>query len=80
MTDRPGGKPKPGDKVLLMALPPGLLDGLPPEDQRAISRVVRKAILLNEYDEHGRAELQFTAADGRIHFIWVSPEFIKAAK
>jgi len=80
MRTRPGGRPKPGDKVVLTALPSGLLDGLPPQDQRAIGRVVRKAVLLNEYDEHGRAELQFTAADGRIHFIWVRPEFIKAAK
>lgn len=80
MTAPRGGKPKPGDRVLLMALPPGLLDGLPPEDQRSITRIVRKAVLLNEYDEHGRAELQFTAADGRIHFVWVSPNFIKAAQ
>ena len=30
-------KPKVGDKVVLVALPPGLLDGLTEEDQRAIS-------------------------------------------
>jgi hypothetical protein len=80
MMPRPGGKPKPGDQVVLIALPPGFLDDLPPEDQRAIGQVVGKEVLLSEYDEYGRAELEFTEENGTIHYIYVSPEFIKGAQ
>ncbi len=38
--------PRPGEHVLLIALPPGLLDGLPAEDQRAISAIVGKPVTL----------------------------------
>ena len=69
-------KPKPGDKAILREVPPGLLDGLPTEDQNAISEAIGTPLLLNEYDELGRAELQFTAKDGVIHFIWVDPKFL----
>ena len=64
-------KPNPGDKIVLAQLPPGLLEG-----QEAISESVGTQILLNEYDDHGRAELQLTAKDGVIHFIWVDPKFL----
>jgi hypothetical protein len=80
MTTSRDGRPEPGEKVVLTALPPGFLDDLPREDQQALTEVIGKAILLNEYDEDGRAELEFTAEDGRIHFVWVSPEFIRPAK
>jgi hypothetical protein len=73
-------KPKPGDKVVLIGLPPGFLDDLPMEDQAAISDAVGKVIVLNEYDEDGRAELEFKDRNGNIHFIWVSPDFITAAE
>jgi len=73
-------KPKPGDMVVLTAVPPGLLDNLPVEDQKAISEVVGKPVLLNEYDEDGRAELEFTERDGTGHSIWVNPSFIRPAK
>jgi len=80
MRTRPGGKPKPGDKVILIALPPGFLDDVPLEDQRAIAQVVGKTILLNEYNEDGRAELEFTEENGTMHYIYVSPDLIKAAQ
>jgi hypothetical protein len=70
-------KPKPGDMVVLTEVPPGFLDDLPIEDQQAISEVVGKPIRLNDYDEDGRAELEFTDRDGNGHFIWVSPKFIR---
>jgi len=54
-------KPAPGCKVILKEVPRDLLDGLPMEDHDAISEAARTPLLLNEYDEHGRAELQFTA-------------------
>jgi len=38
--------PEAGDTVVLTELPPGLLDGLPLEDQRAISAIVGKPVLL----------------------------------
>jgi len=70
-------KPKPGDKVLLTELPPGLLDNLPVEDQRAISEIVGKPILLVDFEDDGRAELEFVDSEGVIHFIYINPEFIK---
>ncbi|MFZ0634951.1 MAG: hypothetical protein WCA98_02015 [Candidatus Acidiferrales bacterium] len=50
------------------------------EDQRAISEIVGKPVLLRAYDDDGRAEIEFTGSDGVIHFIYVSPDFIKLAR
>jgi len=72
-------KPNPDEMVVLIKVPPGMLDDLPPEDQQAIAAVVGKPIRLNEYDDTGRAELEFKDRDGHLHYIWVAPEFIKAA-
>jgi hypothetical protein len=72
-------KPKPGELVVLIEIPRGMLDDLPPEDQEAITDVVGKPILLNEYDDAGRAELEFKDRHGQIHFIFVAPEFIRPA-
>jgi hypothetical protein len=78
------GVPKAGETVILAALPPGLLDGLPEEDQRAISAMVGKPMLLCGYDADGRAELQFDDPfDGRpgtlshVHTVFVRPDFIR---
>jgi len=54
MADAQDNALSPGDMVVLTQLPPGLLHGLPVEDQRAIFEVVGKPILLNEYDADGR--------------------------
>lgn len=72
-------KPMPGDRVTLTAIPPGLLDGLPAEDQQAIAEVVGKPITLNGYENDGRAELEFKDRSGNFHFIYVSPDFIRKA-
>jgi hypothetical protein len=69
--------PKPGDTVILVDVPPGMLSRLPKEDQEAIKEVVGKPVMLNEYDDAGRAELEFKDRGGEIHFIYVAPEFIK---
>jgi hypothetical protein len=69
----------PGDTVVLREVPRGLLDGLPKEDQKAISEIVGKPVRLNEYDDEGRAELRFTDSNGGIHFIYVSPDVIRTA-
>lgn len=77
-------RPKPGETVVLKGIPPGLLDGLPNEDQRAIRAIVGKPVHLVEYDEDGRAELEFDdPLDPRrehhthTHSIWVPATFIE---
>ena len=72
-------KLKPGSAAVLTAIPSGLLDGLPKEDQRAISEIVGKRILLVDYDDDGRAELEFKDSQWIIHFIYVAREFIGPA-
>jgi hypothetical protein len=77
-------KPKAGDRVVLVAIPAGLLDGLPVEDQRAIESIVGRPVTLVGYDDDGRVELQFddpfdvrTETSSNTHFIWVLPEFVE---
>lgn len=71
------GRPQPGDAVVLLELPPGFLADLPVEDQKAISEVVGGIpVLLNTYDDAGRAEIEFTDRTGMKHFLYVSPEYI----
>jgi hypothetical protein len=65
--------------VVLTAIPQGLLDDLPEEDRQAIMEIVGKPVLLNEYDDAGRAELEFRNHEGQPHYLYVAPEFIKAA-
>jgi hypothetical protein len=77
MTGPENTRPKPGAMVVLTEVPPGMLDDLPMEDQKAITEVIGKPILLNEYDGAGRAELEFKDRKGHVHFIYVSPEFIR---
>ena len=63
-------------RVLLKALPPGFVDDLPDEDQRALLAAAGKLVALNGYDEDGRAELEFIDYEGVDHTIWVDPQFI----
>ena len=73
-------KPKPGDKVILKRLPPGLLDGLPEEDQLAIRDIVDKPVRLVSYDEDGRAEVEFTdAKEQSISRMWTGKLLFKSA-
>jgi hypothetical protein len=37
-------------------------------------------VVFNEYDDVGRAELQFTSRDGVLHAIWVEPWFVRAVE
>ena len=71
-------KPKPGNRVILVELPPGFLHDLPEEDQYAIKSAVGKPVRLNEYDDDGRAELEFKDCNGYFHTMYVAPEFIRA--
>lgn len=70
---------KPGDFVVLIQVPLGLLDGLPSEDQAAIVQIVGKPIRVVEYCEDERVELEFTDEHGIIHFIHVDTRFIRPA-
>jgi hypothetical protein len=72
----PKKKLKPGEKVLLKALPPRFIADLPAEDQRVISEAVGKPIVLNGYEEDGRAELEFTDREDVVHLIYVDTKFI----
>jgi hypothetical protein len=78
MMDIPEKTFRPGDNVILVALPSGFMDDMDVEDQTALSEAVGTLVVFNEYDEIGRAELQFTSRDGHLHFVWVESKFIKA--
>jgi hypothetical protein len=80
MTDTPDKSFKRGDTVILLALPPGFIDDLDVEDQQARSEAVGSRVVFNEYDDIGRAELQFTSRDEHLHFIWVDAKFIRPVK
>jgi hypothetical protein len=72
-------KPHEDKQVVLVGLPSGFLDGLPVEDQRAITAMIGQPVTLVGYDEDGRAELEFADPfDGpnSSHTIWVAPEFM----
>jgi hypothetical protein len=70
-------KPKPGDKVVLKALPPGFVDDLPEEERRAILARTGRPIILMEYDRDGRAELEFMAQDDSVHTLCVDLKFVR---
>jgi len=72
-------RPKPGDKVVLIAVPPGMVDDLPTEDQQPITQLAGKPIVLTRYDESGRAEREFHVGSADFRLIRVSPEFIRKA-
>jgi hypothetical protein len=76
-------KPNADEHVILVSVPPGLLEGLREGDQRAIIAIVGKPVALVGDDETGRAELEFddpsdarTDAYSHTHSIWVDGEFI----
>jgi hypothetical protein len=60
-------KPHPGQTVALTSIPPGLLNGLPQEDQNAIVAIVGKPVLLVEYEDGGQNSALITPSmsDGR---------------
>ena len=63
-------------KVVLSALPSGFTDNLPDEDQQALVEHVGKRVILNGYDDDGRAELEFKDKKSVWHFIYLDPKFI----
>jgi hypothetical protein len=73
-------RPKPGTKVVLESVPPGPLDGLPQSDQRATTAIVGQPVRLVDYDDVGRAELEFTDKKGDIQYIYVKPAYFQPAE
>lgn len=63
--------------MVLTDVPPGLLSGLPEQDQAALTTMRGQLVLLVGYDEDGRAELEFNDHEGSTHTIWVNPSFIE---
>lgn len=77
MSNEQSRKPVPGDRVVLSTLPPGLLDDLPQSDCNAILAIVGKPVVLSDFDDIGRAELEFTDDDGIIHYIYVDLRYVQ---
>ena len=78
-----GNKPKVGKKVILLGLPPEVLEALPEEERRAATEMVGKQVMLVAYDQAGRVEVHFTDPfepqnneRSRTRSIWVTPEFV----
>lgn len=68
---------KEGDVVKLLNASEDLLRGLPSSDQSAIQDQVNKTMTIQGFNEHGHIELEFTDANGDMHFIWVEPKDIE---
>ena len=66
--------------MVLTRLPVGLVDGLPGEDRQAIRAIVGKPVLLSEYDDLGRAELEFVDEGGVVHYVYVELGVIGCAE
>ena len=68
---------KPGARVFLLEIPPGLLTDLPIEDQWAIEVAAKRPLEFVGYDDDGRAELEFTDSAGVHHFIYVDQVYVR---
>jgi hypothetical protein len=69
-------RPQVGEKVVLKGVPVGFVDDLPRSDQLAIKAAIGTMVLLLDYDDDGRAEVEFTEADGTIHSLFLDPKYI----
>jgi hypothetical protein len=70
-------RPVPGTHVILLGLPKGFVDDLPNEDRKALCGAVGKPVLLESYDEDGRAILTFWASRYKCHTILVDAALIE---
>jgi len=69
---------QPGDRVVLVSVPPTLLSGLPEEDQAAISSAIGKPATFAGFS-YGQAEVELTDSQGDDHTIWVDADRIRPA-
>jgi hypothetical protein len=63
--------------VILTGLPPGFVDDLPAEDQKAIAEIIGQPVRLEGFDDGGRAEVEFVDSEGVTHFLYVDPQFVR---
>jgi hypothetical protein len=76
--DCDGKQIKIGDRVVLEKVSDNLLSGLPTEDQLAIKAQKGKRQTINDFDEHGHAEIEFVdVAWGMLHTIWIEPSCLR---
>jgi hypothetical protein len=73
-------RPKPGTRVIIHDVSPDLLLGMPEREQKALSEIRDKPVLLVGYDADYRAELSFRDRNKSLHFIYLDPIYIKAVK
>jgi hypothetical protein len=57
-----------------------LLRGLPRADQRAILGAVGGVYRVAGFNIVGHAEIEFRAANGSMHFVWVEPENLRLVR
>lgn len=67
-----------GARVVLSAIPSGLLHGLPTEDQAAILAAIGSVVEVTDVDDAGRVEVEFTDQQEITHSIWIPPEMLAA--
>lgn len=67
---------QPGDLVIILAVPPTLLSGLPEDDQIAIRSVIGKPVKFAGL-AYGQAEVEFRDNNGDEHTIWIDADQIR---
>lgn len=68
----------PGRSVILKSVPPGLLAGLPADDQKAIRSIVGQPVTFVGFS-FGQAEVEFVDREGDGHTIWIEPSYLQPA-
>ena len=68
------------DRVRFLRASSALLRGLPKADQRAILGAVGSAYRVAGFNVAGHAEIEFRAADGSMHFVWVEAENLRLVR
>lgn len=71
---------QPGDKVVLTGVPRHLVSGLSADDQDAIRAAIGTEVTFVGLRRYGEAEVEFTAASGTIHTIWVGVWLLRSKK
>lgn len=78
--DSKGEPLKKGDLIELIHIPDELLFGLPAEDQKAIKTKLGSKLPIQDIDNLGDLELEFTVENNVFHTIWVHPFYATKTK
>jgi hypothetical protein len=65
-----------GDQVILLGVPPTLMENLPDEDKAAITAAIGTPVIFMGFS-YGQAEVKFLDLHGNDHTIWVDQRHIK---